>query len=298
MRVFIGALLLAAATAAVGARVDVEPFFKHADYGEFKLSPSGKHVAGVVPVNGRTGLVAIDVATRKPGHVTTVSVSDIAWFEWVNDDRLVFTIIDRQVGAGAQRGSGLYTVKRDGSEFRVLARPPTIAGQFVYRYTQMLSPLRDGSDVVIVVANDANHRYPDVYRLDTGTGKKTLVSLGKPGDVVQWLADRQGRVRVAVTEEPGGKGRTYWRASEDQPWQLVEEFAVHDQRYMPVAFDGDGSLVVATRTQGRDTLALYRFDSRREEARRLLAAHPDVDLAGGLVYDRPHGSHRRGQLPG
>jgi dipeptidyl aminopeptidase/acylaminoacyl peptidase len=302
MRVFIGAFLLAAATAAVGARVDVEPFFKHADYGEFKLSPSGKHVAGVVPVNGRTGLVAIDVATRKPGHVTTVSVSDIAWFEWVNDDRLVFTIIDRQVGAGAQRGSGLYTVKRDGSEFRVLARPPTIAGQFVYRYTQMLAPLRDGSDVVIVVANDANHRYPDVYRLDTATGKKTLLSLGKPGDVVEWLADRQGRVRVAVTEEPGGKGRTYWRASEDEAWQLVEEFVVHDQRYTPVAFDGDGSLVVATRTQGRDTLALYRFDPAAKKLGDLLAAHPEVDLAGGLVYDRRTdrivGVSYRGERPG
>ena len=45
------------------------------------------------------------------------TVSDIAWFEWVNDDRLVFTIVDRQVGGGAQRGSGLYTVKRDGGEF-------------------------------------------------------------------------------------------------------------------------------------------------------------------------------------
>ena len=285
-RFLIGALLFAVAIAASGARVDPEPFFKHADYGEFKLSPSGKHVAGIVPVNGRTGLVAIDVATRKPGHVTTVNVSDIAWFDWVNDDRLVFTIMDRQVGAGAQRGSGLYTVKRDGSEFRVLARPPTIAGQFVYRYTQVLSTLRDGSDNVIVVANDANEKYPDVYRLDTATGKKSLVSLGKPGDVVQWLADRQGRVRIAITDEPGGKARTYWRASEDDRWQLIEEFPVHDPKYMPVAFDGDGSLVVASRPEGKDTLALYRFDPVAKKLGELLAARPDVDLSDGVVFDR------------
>ena len=137
MRVLVAALSIAATAAVAGMPVDPQPFFKHADYGEFKLSPSGKHVAGVIPVNGRTGLVAIEVATRKPGEVTTVRVSDIAWFDWVNDDRLVFTIVDRQAGLGAQRGSGLYTVKRDGSDVRLLARPPTIPGQFVYRYTQV-----------------------------------------------------------------------------------------------------------------------------------------------------------------
>lgn len=277
MRNVAGALLLAAATAAMGAGVDVEPFFKHADYGEFKLSPSGKHVAGIVPVNGRSGLVSIDLATRKPGHVTTVNVSDVAWFEWVNDDRLVFTVIDRQVGSGAQRGSGFFTVKRDGSEFAILSRP--------YPYMRMLAPLRDGSDVVVVVANDVNPRFPDVYRLDIATGQRSLVSLGKPGDVVRWLADRRGRVRIAITEEPGGKGRTYWRATEDTPWQLVEEFPRRLQNYIPVAFDGDGSLVVATRAGGRDTLALYRFDPVAKKRGELLAAHPEVDLDGGLVYD-------------
>jgi dipeptidyl aminopeptidase/acylaminoacyl peptidase len=294
MRGVAGALLLAAATAAMGARVDVEPFFKHADYGEFKLSPSGKHVAGIVPVNGRSGLVSIDLATRKPGHVTTVNVSDVAWFEWVNDDRLVFTVIDRQVGSGAQRGSAFFTVKRDGSEFSMLSRP--------YPYMRMLAPLRDGSDVVVVVANDPNPRYPDAYRLDIATGQRSLVSLGKPGDVVRWLADRQGRVRIAITEEPGGKGRTYWRSTEDAPWQLVEEFPRHLQNYIPVAFDGDGSLVVATRAGGRDTLALYRFDPVGKKRGELLAAHPEVDLDGGLVYDprseRIVGVRFRGERPG
>jgi dipeptidyl aminopeptidase/acylaminoacyl peptidase len=302
MRGLVAALCLAASAACGAQRVAVEPYFRHADYGAFKLSPSGKHVAGTIPVNGRTGLVSIDLATRKPGHVTTVSASDIAWFEWVNDDRLVFTIVDRQVGGGAQRGSGLYTVKRDGSEFRVLSRPPVNPGQFVYRYMRVLAVLRDGSDNVVVAANESDPKYPDVYRLDTATGKKTLLSLGKPGDVVRWLADRQGHARIAVTDEPGGKARTYWRESETSSWQLVEEFPAHLQNFIPVAFDGDGSLVVATRVGGRDTLALYRFDPVAKKPGELLAAHPDVDLDGGLIYDersdRIVGVRYRGERPG
>jgi hypothetical protein len=271
-RFVIGALLFAAATAAAAARVDPEPFFKHPDYGEFKLSPSGKYVAGIVPVNGRTGLVAIDVATRKPGHVATVNVSDIASFDWVNDDRLVFTIIDRQVGAGAQRGSGLYTVKRDGSEFRVLVRPPVIPGQFVYRYTRVLSTLRDGSDVVSSSPTTRTSATP-MYTVSTPPPEEGARVARKPGDVVQWLADRQGRVRVAVPEEPGGKGRTYWRASEDDPWQLQEEFAAHQQRYVPVGFDATALSWwrVASRA-GTCSRSIASTPSRRSSA--TVAAHP------------------------
>jgi dipeptidyl aminopeptidase/acylaminoacyl peptidase len=265
-------------------RVAVEPFFRHADYGSFKLSPSGKYVAGIVPVNGRGGLVAIDVETRKPWPATTVNVSDVGWFEWVNDERLVFTVLDLTVGGGEQRGSGLFTVKRDGSEFRMLVRPPTGGGQYVYRYTQFLAALHDGSDDILVVANDANPRYPDVYRLNTDTGRKTLRSLNKPGDVVRWVADRKGVVRVAVTEEKEGGGRLYWRAAESAPWEIIDDYKPRRQRFVPVAFDGDGSLIVASNAR-HDTQALYRFDPEKKAVGELLAAHPQVDLTGGLIYD-------------
>jgi len=280
----VAATSLAVLTADPPPRVPVEPFFRHADYSSFKLSPSGKYVAGIVPVNGRGGLVAIDLDTRKPGHITTVNVSDIGWFEWVNDDRLVFTVLDLTVGGGEQRGSGLFTVKRDGSEFRMLVRPPMGAGQWVYRYTQFLAALHDGSDDILVVANDAHERYPDVYRLNTDTGRKTLRSLGKPGDVVRWVVDRKGAVRAAVTEEKEGSGRVYWRSEESAPWEKIDDFRPHRQQIVPVGFDGDGSLIVASRS-GRDTLALYRFDAEKKARGELLAAHPQVDLASGLIYD-------------
>ena len=155
----------------------------------------------------------------------------------------------------------------------------------VYRYTQFLAALQDGSDDILVVANDAHERFPDVYRLNTDTGRKTLRSLGKPGDVVRWVVDRKGAVRAAVTEEKEGGGRVYWRPAESAPWEKIDEFAPHGQQIVPVGFDGDGSLIVASRS-GRDMMALYRFDPEKKTLGELLAAHPQVDLAGGLVYDR------------
>jgi dipeptidyl aminopeptidase/acylaminoacyl peptidase len=274
--------VLAAETAPA---VAVESFFKHAAYSSFRLSPSGRYVAGIVPVNDRKGLVVIDLDTRKPEEPTTVRSSDIGWFEWVSDERLVFTVMDTQVGLGEQRGSGLFTVKRDRSGFRVLARPPTIAGQMVYRYTRFLARLNDDSSDILVVANDSHERYPDVYRMDTETGRKTLKSLDKPGDVVTWVADRNGEVRAAVAEEKDGSQQVYWRSSATAKWESLGHYKLRDHSMVPVGFDGDGSLIVASNI-GRDTYALHRYDPPTKALSEPLAAHPKLDLDGGLVYDR------------
>lgn len=280
--------LIAAAASALAAdpapRVPVEPFFRHADYGSFKISPSGKYVAGIVPVNGRGGLVAIDLDTRKPGHATTVNVSDIGWFEWVNDDRLVFTVIDLQTGGGMQRGTGLFTVKPDGRQFQVLARPPAGNFQRTPRLTRFLAALNDGSDDILVIANDSNERYFDVYRMNVDTGRKTLQSLDKPGDVVRWVADRKGAVRAAVTAEKDGNTRVYWRPSDSAPWEKIGEYRLRNQSMVPVGFDGDGSLLIASNI-GRDLQALYRFNPETKGLGDLLLAHPHADVGGDLIYD-------------
>ena len=43
-----------------------EPFFRHDDYGALKLSPSGKYIGALVPVQGRLRLAVIDLDTAKP----------------------------------------------------------------------------------------------------------------------------------------------------------------------------------------------------------------------------------------
>ena len=139
-------------------------------------------------MKGRVQLAVLDLDKKTSQVIASVEDHDIATFEWVSEGRLAFSVMDFQAGLGEQRGGGLFAVNRDGGDFRVLA--PTAlsqqrSGRMVYRYTALMSVLRDGSDDVLVLANDNNERYPDVYRMDTRTGRRTLKSLDKPGDVVE-----------------------------------------------------------------------------------------------------------------
>lgn len=278
----------ALAAHAAGAPVSPEPYFKNADLDKAQLSPSGTLLAALAPVNGRKALVAIDLQTRKPRVVTTIDGHDIRSFQWVNDTRLVFDVWDLQSGLGEQRGGGLFGIDVDGTNFRILA--PTAKslrdrGQFVYRYTRLARVLDDGSDDVLVLSNERSERWVDMYRLNTRDGRKTLLTDTWPGDPVHWVADRQGVVRGALTTEKGGlTNRSWWRPSGDAKWQMIGEYGLRDGSVVPIAFDGDGSLIVGSDV-GRETVALYRFDTATMAVGELLAAHPRADLRR-VIYDR------------
>jgi len=284
------ALAFAAICAAADAPppLSPEPFFRFADFGSLQLSPSGNHIAGLVPSRGRRSLAVLDLATNKIASLSTFDGGDIVRFDWVNDKRIVFTISDLQSGLGEDRGGGLFAIDRDGSNFRELA--PTIRKlisetRFVYRYTFLFATLSDGSDDVLVLSNESSARYPDVYRLNTSTARKTLKTLDRPGDVIGWVADNDGAVRAAVTEEKGTTTRVWWRPKEIANWTELGSHGTRGARVLPVAFDGDGSLIVASNVD-RDTFALYRYDLEQRKLGELLVAHPRADIAGGIRFDR------------
>ncbi len=278
----------AASRAAESPTVSPEPYFKHADYRQIRLSPSGRYLGAIVPVQGRAHLAVIDLDSRKSQVIAGVDNGDVGWFEWVNDDRLVFSAIDLQSGLGETIGGGLFAVGRDGTDDRVLVQTAATQfgrGQAIYRYAVFLDRVDDGSADILVWANEHSAKYPDAYRVDTRTGRKTLLTHDKPGNPVRWIADRKGAIRAAITDEKSIRQRSWWRAAPDAKWELIGEYANRDHRIDPVAFDGDGSLIVASNLN-RDTFALYRYDPEAKKLGELLAAHPRIDLDKGLIYDR------------
>lgn len=291
LRILVAGWLAWLAMSALTAQAAVapEPFFRHPDYAGLRLSPSGNFVAALVPVRGRLNLAVIDLEAGSSRVVAAVDGRDIRDVRWVSDRRLVFTVWDLQAGLGEQRGEGLFAIERDGSQFRELA--PTIAkqinsGNVVYRYTRLMSTLRDGSDDVMVLSNDKDARHPEVYRLDTHTGRREWKTDGKPGDVEHWVVDRDGDVRAAVTVERGTTTHVYFRPTAAAPWIELASFGMRGERFVPVSFDGDGTLVVASDV-GRGTAGLFRYDAAKRTLGELMLGHPHADLGNATpIYDR------------
>ena len=276
--------LCALSGATVAQTVSPETFFSHSAYTQLKSSPSGKFIGALIPVRGRLAVAVIDLETMKPDVAASLEGRDISWYDWVNDNRLVLSLADLQAGLGEQRGGGLYAVNRDGSQFVELS--PTMMRAFNQgnlRYHPMLfmQALGDGSDDILVQAWERSTEHPDVYRVNTKTGRKTLKSFDSPGNVTRWLADRQGVVRAGITDEKSLRSKVFYRAGENAPWEQLGDFGLRDHRMLPVGFDGDGTLFVASNV-GRDTFAIYTYDSGKKAIGELVVGHDRVDIFDGL----------------
>ena len=288
-------------------------FFRHPAVTVAVMSPAGRHIAALMSggAEKRQRLVVIDPNNVAAAKVVASFVdADIASVHWVNDDRLVFTVSDRQAPLGDQPGQGLFSVDRQGAlPMRRLIKTrqyfltePTAAGDRELSVTHWYhSSLRDGSNDVVVgkLLVDARYEITDValLRLDTVSGRTRVLTEGAPPFTRAWALDRQGVPRVAASAN-GGKNRLYWKPTADaSEWVFLREYDTFADRGDLPAMVGVGAdnqmYGVAPADKGADTASLLRIEVQSGE----LKAQPMVTLAGfdfsgRLAFDS------RGQLLG
>jgi dipeptidyl aminopeptidase/acylaminoacyl peptidase len=296
------AALAQAAPAAPATPIPLEDFFRNPRFTQVVLSPSGRYLAAIVPINERRNIAVIDLDdTTKVDVITAFKESDVRSVVWVNDERLVYTLIDLQRPVAEQLGAGLFAVNRDAREYRELSpvemrsKTGDRARSTVYRGMRPYGLFRpaQGSDI-IVLSNERNEKYPDLFRIDTKTGQKTLLTESRPGDVREWVLDRKYVARAALTvadkfstDKDKLKETLWYRESAADPWRQVVEyhpFTEPERQIDPVAFDYEGRLIVSARN-GEDREALYYYDPAGNKLGERLVAHKDYDVEGDLIFD-------------
>ena len=212
LRAMLAGLCWAAGAAAQSNPPPPELFFKPAEVLDAKLSPSGRRIAITSTLAGeRVGLFVWELDTPagdggkpappRPYRAAQFSDLDIARFEWVNDDRLVFTLIDRSEGSAQQYAPGLFAVNHDGSSIRELVarREPALVsaprmGRESLSWNHMLLAVpQGGGDEVIVGRQDvAGNELVGVFQLGKGDGmghvERLRTNLGQGAASVTRLA--------------------------------------------------------------------------------------------------------------
>jgi dipeptidyl aminopeptidase/acylaminoacyl peptidase len=308
--------------AQVPAIVPVADFFRAPMLARPKVSPSGRYVAGAMSIKGgRLQLAVLDLENLGRSKIVAgFDDVDIYSYEWVNDERIVFSVANLEAGASRPLAPGMWAVNRDGSDDRQLINTffsnfnrhgTAISNRILPWEWQLHSVLTDGSNDVIVQGLTFNIAREVVdtklARLDTVTGLTKNLSEGGPGHVTSWLVDRQGRPAVATTWNQGRFG-AYVRSAADTGWDKWQDAEGFGGSYMVpfwVGFDGQ-LLAVGRRTD--DTSALYVLDGKTREikpepmirlkghdfngslvvdaeAKRLLGVHYETDAQGTVWLD-------------
>jgi dipeptidyl aminopeptidase/acylaminoacyl peptidase len=296
------------------ALLPAELFFKPADVLEARLSPSGRRLAITTIVGGaRVGLYVWDLAPNgKPTQAARFVDADIASYAWVNDERLVFTLIDLSEGGGRQDAPGLFSVRFDGEQMRQLVmrrglpfisgpitgRPPLPWHHRLLYVPRGASAGADGADNEEVIVGDMQIAGNELralrpLRLNVVSGRVRDLELQAPDRTVNWIFDSLGQPRVAVTVAEGRR-QLHWRAPGQERWKQIDDSDWLQTPFEPHSVDAQGRLYV-TRSRGVEgyrVLARFDFETGKPEDKAFVQV-PGFDFAGRLISDA-----RTGQLLG
>lgn len=293
----------AAGHAADAPLVPVADYFRDPQVSELTLAPGGKHLAGIRTVDGRRNVWVVNLDTRKASVITNFRDGDVVDLRWISPRRLVFGMIDRQRGLGDQQGAqGLFAIDADASQYVVLAaRTGLSAGERLLPVGTMFHSrvAENGAltdDILVQVSSmQALGKFAsNLHRVDTRSGRSTLLTLGGPGDVRQWVVDRHSIARAAVSVAQGNVA-IHYRDSGDAPWRILFKYAEEDvsASVIPLAFDAGGRLYCSA-YMGADQAAIYELDAAAGALKREpVFAVKGFDLTGGLHFS-PDGTQLLG----
>ena len=231
----------------------------------------------------------IDIDKRSSKFMATLPGADIIEHVWVNSNRLACltgNVFDAAGTASLWRSGGLFAVDHQDSAARRLALPMDDDRSLMVRsrYTRVMATLADGSDNIIVAANECDFDRSDVYRLNTRTLRKPLLSYGNPGDMQAWTLDRDGMPRAAHSSK-GTQVKVLYRRDEKLAWIKWSEGDFREPLSWVSAVGYDGNIVglglrdrsVATLANTRLTSALLRLDERGQ-TQQVLASRDSYDF--------------------
>jgi dipeptidyl aminopeptidase/acylaminoacyl peptidase len=281
----------------------VESFFENPTFGGAMLSPSGRYLAARTGGPGRHDvLTVIDLETNQLKVVASFSAADVDDFQWVNDERLVFTVTDKALGQGeVWYGPGLFAVNRDGTRPLQLAsrqgeayvgeRASGAAHKPLPWHTYALHQQGPRDSEYIWATSpefddDGHVKFVNLLRLNTISGKASTVQ--RPGRVDQWMLDQKGEPRLALGSERD-KSTMYYRDPASGDWRVLSTWSTYKGGHgamTPLGFGADGTLYVVARAQG-DTSAVHTFDFKSGKINpEPLIVTEGYDFDGRLLYNQ------------
>jgi dipeptidyl aminopeptidase/acylaminoacyl peptidase len=275
-------------------RSAVDVLFAKPEQGDLRQSPSGKNLAiEVRDEKGRMNLAVADAEQPKKLRVLVADEKlDVGQVRWVNDDWLVFQLVDQQAGGGAQDYQpGLIGIRRDGSGMRVLLNPTfgvnpetgtNIKSQVLDWRHRFMTTLDNGSTDVVVgeYRFDGKHEVESIHPklVDVANGRARPAVLGEPPFATRWFFDAAGEARAARSWR-AGMYEVFWRESSGG-WKSIGRFPAIERPWSPMDVDVDGNLYVQV-----GTTQLSPFDFAARKPGPVVVSTPGFDIDSAKLVE-------------
>lgn len=270
------------ATSAQATQPSVEDFFKTPKFSSLQLSPDGKYLAVLSPINDRKNIVILETDGLKNAKpVTKFDEQDISGFTWANDSEIVFTL-----DSDGNEAFSLYKIDVHAKRGKVVELIGSKVGSSGIRSAAIVHMLPNDPENIIVQYNGRNIKAPDLYKLPLNSrwdrkrdrNHKMKLIAKNPGNYQGWLLDHDGDVRGAMSIN-GLEGKFYYKAKGKKEFSILREYDVTSENIQPLAFDFDNKSLFVASNIGRDTYAVYKYDPDNNKLGELILSVPEIDVS-------------------
>ena len=273
-------LALGLVTLCVSARaadsIPIEDFAKPATCSKVQLAPDGQYLAFIRQNEGVPTLffASLDKMTKQPialgsYHETPIPL-EARRFKWITDRRVILTATIR-----GRYIAKILAVDRDAKRCISLLANETEDATFS---DEILHAFQDGSVLMLDrkdVSGSESRLYPDVVKVDTFTARYRTV-INNPGNVLQWRADGDGQVRLAITDVQGPDDIQI-REGEGKNWFQLPVIGGLPVYARPLGVVGGRDVVFTGVTKER-RLAVYCVDVGKMTPAEVVFENPVFDV--------------------
>jgi len=244
-------------------QIPVSDFFRTPEKSFFKISPDGKFVSYLKPYKDKQNIYIKSLETGAEQMATSYTDYSVRDYSWTYNNQIVFT---------------QDIISSD--EFRVFTL--NVATLKITKLLNLdkvrlkiLNRNRYQPDVITVSMNKRDAGNFDVYRLNVTTGDLKLY-LQNPGNVTNWYADFDGKIRLAKASD-GVNETILYRANEKAQFKPIIKSNFND-KVEPVAFSGEKNYFYALSNVNRDKTAVVEIDAESGKEVKVVYASPNADI--------------------
>lgn len=252
-------------------QIPLRDFFKNPEKVHFQLSPDGQHISYLAPYNDRMNIFVQNRSTGKSWRITGVEDRSVIDYLWGSPSTVLYLKDD-----GGDENYHLYAVDLDGNS------PVRALTPFAGVKCTITDELPDNDNEILISLNKRDPQFFDVYRLNILSGEMQMIAQN-PGNIMGWLSDHNGQLRVAITTD-GVNQQLLYRKDESLPFEPIISFNFRNP-FHPIMFDYDNQNLVVVTNMGRDKSALTLFDPETKAEVKEIYGRTDVDVAG-CVHSR------------
>ena len=249
--------------------IPLELFFGDAKVTNVKISPDGRFISFVAPLDGFKNIWVMDRESGEKWPVTREKGREVVWYQWAwnGEQILYFQDVDGdenfRIFAVDYRGKGepkLLTPEKDVQALPIRSHP-------------------DFPDEVLIHMNERDRSLMDIYRLNTRAGELELVFENRVGASSLIADEKLQLVAYSVPLEEGGFAVYARRRGQ---FEHLFDVSQEDELATGLLHARNGKLYMLS-SVGRNTNALVEIDLETLEEQ-VLASDDEYDLGFDFLF--------------